>query len=71
MEERDKWIEALGRVVYGPVGGGMFGTDLCDQVQREVHRVETDLFVDTSRYSFLLLHHIVLVIRHGLDVERS
>eukprot|EP00053_Salpingoeca_punica_P017265 m.165904 g.165904 ORF g.165904 m.165904 type:complete len:555 (+) comp17163_c0_seq1:474-2138(+) len=31
----ERWVDALRRVIYFPLGGGMFGTDLTIQVQRE------------------------------------
>lgn len=33
--EMDGWVSAIRRVVYGPCGGGMFGTELIVQLMRE------------------------------------
>ena len=32
----DGWIDAIQRVAYSRLGGGMFGTDLAVQIVREV-----------------------------------
>ena len=36
QKEEDAWLTALSQVVYASRGGGMFGTDITTQLQREV-----------------------------------
>lgn len=36
QKEEDTWLTALSQVVYASRGGGMFGTDITTQLQREV-----------------------------------
>lgn len=47
--EAESWIDALQRVAYARVGGGMFGTDLAVQIVREVGDVPVQPSVPTAR----------------------
>ncbi|EDO49792.1 predicted protein, partial [Nematostella vectensis] len=38
MEEMDRWIGAINRIIYKPYGGGMFGGDLCETVKFEARK---------------------------------
>ncbi|XP_028406785.1 rho GTPase-activating protein 24-like isoform X2 [Dendronephthya gigantea] len=36
--ERDKWMQVIERIIYAPIGGGMFGRNLADTVMHEFRK---------------------------------
>lgn len=38
QQEMDEWIQAINRIIYAPVGGGMFGRSLAETVKFEARR---------------------------------
>ncbi|XP_078369096.1 rho GTPase-activating protein 24-like isoform X1 [Oculina patagonica] len=38
QQEMDEWIRAINRIIYAPVGGGMFGRSLAETVRSEMRR---------------------------------
>lgn len=38
QQEMDEWIRAINRIIYAPVGGGMFGRSLAETVRFETRR---------------------------------
>lgn len=38
QQEMDEWIRAINRIIYAPVGGGMFGRSLAETVKFETRR---------------------------------
>lgn len=38
QQEMDEWIRAINRIIYAPVGGGMFGRSLAETVRFEARR---------------------------------